>query len=68
MSKIAIIITDMFEDEEYTELAKAFKEAGHELIHIGLEKGKVVKGKKEQTPVNVDKAVKDVSVNDFDAF
>jgi len=32
----------MFEDEEYTEPAKAFKEAGHELIHIGLEKGKIV--------------------------
>ena len=34
MSKIAIIITDMFEDAEYTKPAEAFKEAGHELIHI----------------------------------
>jgi len=68
MPKIAVIITDMFEDAEYTEPAKAFKEAGHELIHIGLEKGEIVKGKKEQTPVKIDKAVKDVSVNDFDAL
>lgn len=68
MSKIAIIITDMFEGAEYTEPAKAFKEAGHELIHIGLEKGKIVKGKKEQTQVKIDKAVKDASVNDFDAL
>jgi protease I len=37
MSKIAVIITDLFEDSEYTEPAEALKSAGHELVHIGLE-------------------------------
>lgn len=68
MSKIAVIITDFFEDSEYTEPAEAFKKAGHELSHVGLEKGTTVKGKKEQTPVKIDEAVKNVSVNDFDAL
>jgi len=68
MSKIAVIITDLFEDSEYTEPAKAFKEAGHELVHIGFEEAKTVKGKKEGTPVRIDKSVKDVSVDDFDAL
>jgi len=68
MSKIAVVITDLFEDSEYTEPADAFKRAGHELVHVGLEKGKTVKGKKEDTPVTIDEAVKDVSVNDFDAL
>jgi protease I len=68
MGKIAIIIADMFEDAEYTEPADAFREEGHELIHIGLEAGTTVKGKKEQTSIRIDKAVKDVSVDDFDAL
>jgi len=68
MSKIAVIITDLFEDSEYTEPAVAFKKAGHELVHVGLQKGKTVKGKKKETPVTIDEAVKNVSVNDFDAL
>ncbi len=68
MSKIAVIITDMFEDVEYTEPAEVFKEKGHDLVHVGLKKGETVKGKRKGTEVKVDKAVKDVSADDFDAL
>jgi protease I len=68
MRRIAVIITDLFEDSEYTEPAEAFKKAGHELIHVGLEDGKTVKGKKKETPVQIDKAVENVSEEDFDAL
>ncbi len=68
MSRIAIIITDMFEDSEYSEPAKAFKKAGHELVHVGLKAGKTVKGKKQGTVVEIDKEVKDVSAEQFDAL
>lgn len=68
MKKIAVIITDMFEDSEYTEPAAAFKEAGHELVHIEFKEGKTVRGKRDDTPVNIDKEVKDVSAADFDAL
>jgi protease I len=68
MSKIAVLITDLFEDVEYTKPAAAFRKAGHDLIHIGLQAGKTVKGKKAGTLVTIDKAVKDVSVDDFDAL
>jgi protease I len=68
MKKIAVIITDMFEDSEYTEPADAFKNQGHELVHIELEEGKTVKGKKAGTEVKIDKAVNDVSSSDFDAL
>ena len=44
MSKIAVIITDFFEDSEYTEPAEAFKKAGHELIPRGI--GKRQNGKR----------------------
>jgi protease I len=68
MSKIAIIITDLFEDSEYKWPAEAFSKAGHELINVGLEAGQKVTGKKEGSTVNIDRAVRDVSVHDFDAL
>jgi protease I len=68
MSQIAVIIEDMFEDSEYTQPAEAFKSEGHELIHIGMQEGATVKGKKKETPVQINKAIKDVSVDDFDAM
>jgi protease I len=68
MSKVAVIISDMFEDSEYTSPVAAFKEAGHQIIHVGLDEGQVVKGKKDGTPVKIEKAVKKVSVDDFDAL
>ncbi len=58
----------MFEDSEYSEPAKAFQELGHELIHVGLEEGKTVRGAKKETPVKIGKAVRNASVNDFDAL
>jgi len=68
MSEIAVIITDMFEDVEYIKPADAFRKAGHELIHVGLTEGKTVRGKKEGTPVKIDKSVAQVSAKDFDAL
>jgi protease I len=68
MSKIAVIIADLFEDSEYTEPVKTFKEKGHTIVHVGLKKGENVRGKKEGTEVRIDLSVNDVSVNDFDAL
>jgi protease I len=68
MSKVAVVITDLFEDSEYVQPAEAFKKAGHELVHIGLKSGETVKGKKDQTPVKVDKTAMEVKVGDFDAL
>jgi deglycase len=65
---IAVIIDDFFEDVEYTQPADAFKKAGHTLTHIGLKKGKIVVGKKRGAKVRIDVAVKDASVNAFDAL
>jgi protease I len=66
MKKIAVIITDMFEDSEYTEPAAAFTDAGHKLVHLEFKEGKTVRGKRNDTPVKIDKEVKDVSIDDFD--
>lgn len=68
MATIAVIITDDFEDVEYTKPAQAYQEKGHRLVHLGLETGKTVKGKKEGTPVTIDQGVKEARVEDFDAL
>src|SRR5690625_1902690 len=66
--KIATLITDLFEDVEYTEPAAAFKDAGHEIINIEKEKGKIVQGKQGDSDVEIDHSIDDVNVNDFDAL
>ena len=67
MSKIGVLIDNMFEDSEYKKPAAAFKKAKHELVHIGVKKG-IVKGEKTGMKVKVEKAVKDVVAGDFDAL
>lgn len=66
--KIATLITNMFEDVEYTEPAKAYKEAGHEVVTIELEAGKTVKGKQGEATVTIDKGIVDVKPEEFDAL
>jgi len=68
VSRVAIIIDDLFEDAEYTRPFQAFKKQGHEIVHVGLKARKLVKGKKKGTEVRTEKSVKDVSVDDFDAL
>jgi protease I len=68
MGKVAVVITDMFEDAEYTQPAAGLKQAGHELVHVGLKSGATVKGKKQGTPVKVDKTAQEVKVEEFDAL
>lgn len=66
--KIATLITDMFEDVEFTEPANAFKEAGHEVVTIELESGKTVTGKQKEANVMIDKGIDEVTPDEFDAL
>jgi protease I len=68
MSRIAVIIDEGFEDSEYQEPMQALKNAGHEIVHIGLKENSEVKGLLNRVKVHIDKAVKSTSVDDFDAL
>ena len=68
MAKIATVLTNMFEDSEYSKPAKAFKDAGHEVVTIENKAGNEVKGMKEGTPVTIDKGIDEVKPEDFDAL
>lgn len=65
--KIAVVLDNLFEDVEYTSPVEALKNEGHEITVIGKETG-TVKGKSEDTEVQVDKAISDVKPEDFDAL
>ena len=67
MSRIGVLIDNMFEDSEYKKPAAAFKKAKHEVVHIGVKKG-IVKGEKTGMKVKVEKAARDVVAGDFDAL
>ena len=54
--KIAVLITDDFEDSEFTSPAEAFKLAGHQVITIEKQAGKTVKGKQGEAEVAIDRA------------
>ncbi len=68
MSVIAVLIDDLFEDVEYSKPATAFENEGHELIHVGITEGSVVKGKKNAEEVIIDRSIGQVQVEDFDAL
>jgi protease I len=68
MKHIAVVVTDYFEDSEYTEPIKAFKEKGHKITNIGFEAGKTVKGKRGESQATIDKSIDEVKVSEFDAL
>ena len=68
MAKVAVLITDLFEDSEYIVPVEAFKKEGHEIIHVGLESGKAVQGKKHGTKVIIDTTPRKHTAESFDAL
>ena len=68
MAKVATRITDMFEDVEFTEPRDALVEAGHEVVTIEKSAGNTIEGKQGEAKVTIDKAIDDVSPEDFDAL
>lgn len=68
MAKIAVIIADMFEDAEYLQPMHALRQAGHQVIHVGLKARATVHGKRENTAVRIDRAVAEARRENFDAL
>ncbi|MFJ8089354.1 type 1 glutamine amidotransferase domain-containing protein [Lysinibacillus sp. NPDC095746] len=67
MAKIATVITNMFEDAEYTSPKGALEAAGHELITIDTTAGIEVEGKHGEK-VKIDKDIDEVNASEFDAL
>jgi protease I len=68
--RVAVLATDGFEESELTEPVKALKDAGAEVTILSLKRGKIqgVRHDLDKTvKVKVDRAIGDVSAEDFDA-
>jgi protease I len=67
MAKIATLITNEFEDSEFTVPKQAFEDDGHEVVTIEKESGVEITGKKGES-LTVDQGIDDVKPEDFDAL
>jgi len=68
VAKIAFIVDEMFEDSEFRIPYERLREAGHEPVIVGLEKGKKLEGKKGQEKITAEVSIDDVSPGDFAAL
>jgi protease I len=68
MARIATLIADLFEDSEYVQPAAAFRKAGHQVVHVGLQRGIRIKGLKSQATVVIDSEVSDAQALNFGAL
>ncbi len=68
MRKIAMILMDGFEDEDYLHPVRFLRDHGYSVIRVGLKAGQTVKGKQGRTRVKIDRAARSVFSRSFDAL
>jgi protease I len=68
VAKVAFIVDEMFEDSEFRVPYDRVKEAGHEPVIVGLEKGKKLEGKKGDETITTDVSIADVSPDEYAAL
>ena len=67
VAKVAFLLADGFEDSEMKNPYEAVKEAGHEAVIIGLEKGAQCDGKKGTVSYKAELGAAEAKSEDFDA-
>ncbi len=68
MARVAFIADSEFEDSELRIPWDRLREAGHEVVLIGLEQGKQIQGKKGKETFTTDAAARDQKADAFDAL
>src|SRR5690625_3539145 len=67
MAKVAFLLAPNFEDSEMKNPYEAIKEAGHEVVIVGNEKGKVWEGAKKTVSYTTEMSSKSAIDEEFDA-
>lgn len=67
MAKVAFLLANGFEDSEMENPYNAIKNAGHETVIIGLEKGVECQGKKGTVSYTTDLSAAEAKAEEFDA-
>jgi protease I len=66
--RIACLLGPGFEDSEFEKPYNQFRAAGHTVTVIGVESGKELQGDKGRVKFTTEKAIGDVSTEEFDAL
>lgn len=66
--KIACVLGPKFEDSEFKDPFDSFKQAGHQVVIVGLEAGAQLEGDKGKVKATSEKSFKDVKPEEFDAL
>jgi protease I len=66
--RIACVLGPKFEDSEFKEPYEAYRQAGHEVVIVGLEAAAQLPGDKGKVTATVEKSFQDVGPGDFDAL
>lgn len=66
--RIAVLITDNYDELEYSQPVNAFLAAQHIVSNIALERGVVIYGSQGESHTTIDLSIDDISVHDFDAL
>jgi protease I len=68
VAKVAVVLSDDFEDSEYRVPVERLKAAGHQLTIVGTRAGETVKGKKGRESVRIEASAKERKADQFDAL
>jgi protease I len=68
MARIAFIVASMFEDSELRVPYDRLREAGHEVVLVGAERGEELTGKRGQEKVKADRGIGEVKADEVDAL
>lgn len=66
--KVACVLAEGFEDSEFKKPYDAFRDAGHEVVVIGMKKGETIAGKQGKEKTKADLGIDEARPEDFDAL
>jgi protease I len=68
MAVVAIVVDEMFEEQELAVPRDRLREAGHEVILVGVTAGKQLQGVHRKARAVTERGIEDARPNDFDAL
>lgn len=67
MSKVAMIVGDGYEDSEFQVPYDKLREAGHEVLVVGRQRGSIVHGKLGKSEIEIQTTAAEIGPEQFDA-
>lgn len=68
MAKVAAVLTDLFEDIEFTSPRDVLVEAGHDVLVVGPKEGEIAKGKQGDAEIEIEVGIDDAKAEEYDAL